>query len=294
MQPQMEQIRARCREVFARAHQLYPHLNFDHVNIRFDLKGRAAGQAMRVRNQYTVRFNQDMLTREAFDHMLNDTVPHEIAHIVCFMDPRLGNNHDSRWAAVCRALGGTGERCHSEEVIYGRGRTYEYITDRGHRVRIGDRHHTYLQTGRPLQFKQGKGTITRHSSYSIVGEAGRTLAVPIQVQGCNNEVAPAGKTTRIQLTGTAEELLNQLDIADTRPAQPAPATPVIAPVVRAAAGESKAAVSRRIMLSGYQSDRTYEEIIAAMIAANGYDRQLARATFKANQAKVGIPVGWGQ
>ena len=54
-------------------------------------------------------------------------------------------------------------------------------------------------------------------------------------------------------------------------------------------GESKAAISRRIMLSGFKGGKSYEEIIAAMQAANGYDRQLARGTFKANAHKVGIP-----
>lgn len=57
----------------------------------------------------------------------------------------------------------------------------------------------------------------------------------------------------------------------------------------AAPGESKAATSRRIMLAGYRAGQSYETIISAMIAANGYDRQLARGTFKANAPKIGIP-----
>jgi hypothetical protein len=72
-----------------------------------------------------------------------------------------------------------------------------------------------------------------------------------------------------------------------------PARPVVAPVVqpvqRVTTGESKAAVSRRIMLSGHQAGQSYEQIIQAMMFANGYDRQLARATYKANAAKVGVP-----
>ena len=69
-----------------------------------------------------------------------------------------------------------------------------------------------------------------------------------------------------------------------------PAPPVLRPVpVQAAPGESKASISRRIMLSGFRAGHSYETIIAAMQAANGYDRQLARGTFKANAPKIGIP-----
>jgi hypothetical protein len=60
----------------------------------------------------------------------------------------------------------------------------------------------------------------------------------------------------------------------------------------AAPGESKAAISRRIMLSGFRAGHSYETIINAMIAANGYDRQLARGTFKANAPKIGIPASF--
>jgi hypothetical protein len=56
-----------------------------------------------------------------------------------------------------------------------------------------------------------------------------------------------------------------------------------------AAGASKASISRSIMLSGHTRNMPYEDVITAMMAACGYDRQLARATYKANCSKVGIP-----
>jgi hypothetical protein len=44
------------------------------------------------------------------------------------------------------------------------------------------------------------------------------------------------------------------------------------------------------MLAGYQRGDSYEVVIRAMMAVNGYSRQLARATYLANAAKVGVPV----
>lgn len=302
MQDQIRQIQERCKVAFAKAKELYG-LDLSNVGIRFDLKGRAAGMAcmrgVRGAPHFYMRFNRDMLTREAFEHQLNNTVPHEVAHIVCFMNPKLGRNHDSGWERVCIALGGTGLTRHQEEVVMGKGTTYEYTTDRGHKVRIGDRHHRKVQAGNPLIFRKGKGAINQFCSYSIVGMNGRTLANPIVRQApnapANIEAAVRSEQPNAEEMARRAALVEQMKKAQSmlKPVQrPAPVlTPAVA-ARPAATGESKAAISRRIMLAGYNSRKGYETIIAEMIAANGYDRQLARATFKANAPKVGIPASF--
>lgn len=279
-----EQVLAKCKEVVAIAQRLYG-VDMSRVRISFDLKGKAAGKAHglkyrdAVMSNYVVKFNTDMLSREAFDHVLNSTVPHEYAHILCFINPDLGKNHDAGWERICRALGGTGRTRHAEEVVYGKGITYEYTSDNGHTIRVGDKHHRSIQMGSIIRTRHGKGNLRLGCAYSIVGHQGRTLAAPI-----------------VKSTGTA---LPALPAA--RPAFVpvlAPRAPTLAPVVQRvqvtapAAGESKASISRRIMQAGYRRGDHYETIIAAMIAANGYDRQLARGTFKANYAKVGIPASF--
>ena len=94
------------------------------VDIRFDLKGRAAGMAGGTRsfmqagatNLY-VRFNVDhmRLGGQSWEHLLNDTVPHELGHSYCQAFPQLGRNHDAGWKRVCVALGGNGSRCYKQE-----------------------------------------------------------------------------------------------------------------------------------------------------------------------------------
>ena len=266
-----QQIIDKCKEVYETATRLYG-VDMSRVTIHFDLKGRAAGMACRRGAQHYMRFNRDMLTREAFEHVINDTVPHEIAHIVCFMKPQYGRNHDAGWARVCRALGGNGERTHKEEVVYGKGTTYEYITDRGHKVRMGDRHHAIVQAGRKLSYKKGLGTVTKECQYSIVGVQGRTLAAPRTI------VPPTAATP-------APAPMVRVVTTQPIPVRPAPVTQ--APHFRE--GASKAAISRSIMLAGHTRGQTYEQIISAMMLANGYDRQLARATYKANYEKAGVP-----
>lgn len=268
-----QQIIDKCKEVFAKAKELYG-LDMSQVSIRFDLRGRAAGMACHHGGQYYMRFNRDMLTREAFDHVLNSTVSHEIAHVCCFMNPKLGDNHNSGWQRVCVSLGGKPDRCHTEAVVYGKGTTYEYTTDRGIKVRMGDRHHEAVQRGVPLTYKRGKGTVTKQCTYSIVGVRGRTLANPVV-----KVAAPSVPTVNPLVTAARGSYT--IGVAAPAPRTPAPAF---------AAGASKASIARAIMLAGHTRGETYENVITAIMRATGHDRQLARATYKANMSKVGITV----
>ena len=296
MQTPQQQVIQKCNEVFAKAKELYG-VDLSVVRVGFNLKGRVAGwAAMKGRIggpvAYSVRFNYDMLARGCEDtlkDMLEDTVPHELAHIVCFMKPALGKNHDEGWKRVCEALGGTRARTHKLEVVFGKGTTYEYTTDAGHKVRLNERRHTYIQGGGVLTYRKNMGRVMKGCAYSIVGHQGRTLQAPIVKQAETVLPADAFKVNRITLVGTGSELLQKL-FPPTAPVVLRTPTKIVptAPV----AGESKAAVSRRLMLSGFKGGKSYESIIAEMMAANGYDRQLARGTFKANAPKVGIPTSF--
>ena len=266
--PQVQML-AKCKEIFRKAETLYG-VDLSHCSIRFDLKGRVGGMACRRGAQMYMRFNYDMMTRE-LGEMLNVVAPHEIAHIVCFLKPQLGNNHNHGWASVCRALGGSGDRTHDMDVVYGKGTTYEYTTDRGHKVRLNERRHAHIQSGRSLTYRKGMGQVTKQCAYCIVGVRGRTLAEPIVKTPTPTKEAPVA--TFVPPAPTF--YIGAPEVIKPR---------VIAPV----AGESKAAISRKIMLVGHAAGQSYETIIAAMIAANGYSRQLARATYLANAPKVGI------
>lgn len=279
---QMQQVIDKCKAVYAIALTEYG-VDMTQVRISFDLRGRAAGKAGGKRysdpvmSNYYMKFNRDMLTREAFDHVLNETVPHEIAHIICFAKPQLGKNHDAGWEKVCIKLGGTGNRTHKEEVVYGNGITYEYTTTRGHQVRLSERKHRAVQQGTVLNYRRGLGTVNNTCAHAVVGVRGRSLAEPVRKVEAKLPVNhPA-----------------VIDAARREPVAPAPLPrPVLLPVpnVAIAAGASKASVARSIMLSGHRAGHPYETIISAIMAATGHDRQLARATYKANAPKVGIPL----
>jgi predicted SprT family Zn-dependent metalloprotease len=271
-----DKVKAKCEEVYAKALATYG-IDLRQVRISFNLKGKCAGRAGApaygaLAKECYVKLNRDMLLREAADHIIDFTIPHEFAHVICYMRPELGENHNAGWRAVCIALGGNGERTHNEEVVFGKGITYEYTTTTGHKVRVSQKIHNNIQRGTAYRYRNGQGTVNTNCAHQVVGYQGRTLAEPIRQVEAKTPVVDTNKTSPA-ITYAVKA-----------------AQPVIAPPV---AGQSKASISRAIMHAGYLDGKTYEEIIAAMIAANGYNRQLARATFKANAHNVGIPRNWG-
>ena len=83
--------------------------NLETPEIRFDLRGRAAGQFCVRRNCLQLRFNA-FLFAKYFDENLAQTVPHEVAHFLVyalFMQP--GNRrvlpHGREWRQMMRLLG---------------------------------------------------------------------------------------------------------------------------------------------------------------------------------------------
>lgn len=92
-------------------------LDMSKVDIRLDIRGATtAGQAVLTNDgQYILRFHPDAVANH-YDRMVNEVIPHEVAHIVCMMRPELGCNHDYGWKQVCKTLGGTSERCHDMQL----------------------------------------------------------------------------------------------------------------------------------------------------------------------------------
>ena len=96
------------------------------VRIRFDLRGRTAGQACWKReggglshsplklSNLQLRYNVQFLHTD-FDDMLNNTVDHEIAHLVD-VTRRVKSDHSYIWARIMREMGADPSRCHDYDM----------------------------------------------------------------------------------------------------------------------------------------------------------------------------------
>ena len=192
MQAQIEQIKAKVQECIRTAESKFG-ITMPRVDVRFDLTGRAAGMAGMRYGQFYLRFNVNhiRLGGKTWEHLLNDTVPHEVAHTVCQAFPKFGRNHDAGWKRVCIALGGNGSRCYGENdapEAVAQQRPWVYITTTGHEVRVTKVIHNKIQAGAGYVMRGGKGKINRECQYSyMTAPAQKAAAKPVVV----NTPAPA-------------------------------------------------------------------------------------------------------
>ncbi|RJS94463.1 SprT-like domain-containing protein [Salinisphaera sp. Q1T1-3] len=83
--------------------------------VRFDLRGRAAGQAVFARRSRRchVRINADLLASHPRE-MLDETVPHEIAHVVVYrLYGTRAKPHGREWQSLMQAFGVDASPCHA-------------------------------------------------------------------------------------------------------------------------------------------------------------------------------------
>ena len=253
MQERYEAIRNRTQEVLALAQRLYG-VDIE-PTVSFNLTGRVAGWAgckhCAGRRVYTLRYNQQMIAGNHFEDIRDETVPHEIAHVVCYARPELGRRHDAGWRRVCLALGGNGKTRHDYDVVLAGG--WDYITDVGNKVTIGARHHARVQAGEVLRFRKGRGSISRTSPHARSGQ-------PIQMPGAVPvQRPPASPATRVAVPAPT-------------PVQPAQNG------VAASFADRVRAVIREARVAG----RTPEWVVQHAITVLGMKDSSARNCVKAN------------
>jgi len=138
-------------------------IKMNKTEIRFDLRGKTAGQVRYVDGRVClIRYNRSLLARHPEDFLAR-TVPHETAHVVTFglFGPRV-QPHGREWQEIMTLFGAPPERCHSYDVegLQTRRlrryqyrcacRTHQLTSIRHNRVKSGQVYHC-RQCGGPLE-----------------------------------------------------------------------------------------------------------------------------------------------
>jgi SprT protein len=258
-------IREKTHAVLDLARQLYGVDIQPHVS--FNLRGRAAGIAScrmcRITHRasdFKVRYNPHFIQGEHFQDMLDNTVPHEIAHLVTYMRPDLGRKHDAGWRRICLALGGNGLRCHAYDVPVTNGFTYRASC--GTLITVSKVIHNKIQMGQSRRLKKTGGRVDRFSAWAPHGEP-----VP--------EIP--------QVRKIAEVVWPQPRAAAPPVQQPQPR----ARAVKAASGELTWAEKVRRLIREQKSRGISQETVISLAVMNlGMTRERARSCVKAHWDKV--------
>lgn len=119
-QEQKNMVETAVLDCIMMARKKFPASNIPFPEIRYDLIGKAAGQAVwrRYGNPiHTIRINP-ILLNENQQHIVEQTVPHEMAHVVVNqiwkVEQRMDvGGHGREWKHVMRVFGLVPERCHN-------------------------------------------------------------------------------------------------------------------------------------------------------------------------------------
>lgn len=280
MQTRAERMKAVEDKIAAVKALVLQKYNTDLSNlvVRYDLKGRTAGWAIGGR---TIRLNTTAIFGDEahFRDMINDTIPHEIAHIVCHRNPSLGNKHDAGWANVCRALGGTGKRTHDMTTIeFARGRTYIYTSTGGKEYGVSERRHRSIQMGGVARFRKASwGVIDQHCAY-VVKFNGRVVSTH----------AAKPRATKSTITSLFGGLFGAQTVQVPVPAVSSFAAQVTAPVTTKPAANtgSFAEQVRALIRTAKAAGRDQEYVYRQAIDTLGMKATSARNCVKHNWDRV--------
>lgn len=121
----------------------------DNIKIDYNVKGKTAGIASFniPDNIYTLKFNRDAILNN-YDYMLNETIPHEVAHLAQWIKPNTRiKNHNKAWKRLCIMLGGKGNTYHKMS-LKGERKTKKYIYEvKGFKFEIGAIRHRKILNG---------------------------------------------------------------------------------------------------------------------------------------------------
>lgn len=220
-------VKAKLREAFDIYGITVP---VEAVRVRCDVRGQVAGWASeKPRGSgmvYGLRFNHEAILKHN-EEMTNDTIPHEVAHIVCYIKPQLGRNHDAGWKAVCRRLGGDDSRTHDMVLTPAKivpSRRQKYNLPDGRVCEVGPKHHKMIQGGCTTIFMRNPKTFLRAEMWEHYGDLDKMVAVqprPRLIPGLNiikasipDVPAGASKRERAQAIYMKNRHLERKDMID--------------------------------------------------------------------------------
>jgi predicted SprT family Zn-dependent metalloprotease len=168
-------VNAKLLECIQKAKARY-NRDFEMPMVIYRQMGRKAGLALQRSN--IIELNSDFFHNGNLEDMINETAPHEFAHIITYLV--YGSNtffnkrnkpHGYEWKSVMRCLGLNPERCHNyslEGVKIKGGANHEYTCKCGKSFHLSNIIHKRIQAGQHRICKVCKSKIFLKNSIPVI------------------------------------------------------------------------------------------------------------------------------
>ena len=273
----------RVQELINLANEKY-NLAIPQPDVSFNVTGyRVAGYARRVGPMYFVNLNAEACEKYP-EEMLNETIPHEVAHIVCFFNPALGKNHDGGWKRVCRALGGTGSRTHSMQLTPAKTIRKWLYRDSCGTVRevTTTRHNKMRKLGAMYRYRDNGGIINASCLIQTnPTQEVKTMNTQQVVQEQTETQVEVEVETQVEVESQVETQVEAE--AETQTEAEVPVTKGVRTQARyrkASGRPSKAELTRQVIAE--MRDASKSDIFTAIQERVGFTRAMARHYYYAN------------
>jgi|SRR6185312_3104305 len=159
-------ITTRVNEVVALAEKLYGEI----PKVNLSLFNHARHHALAsVHDDYLlVQFSEESINKY-FDDLLNDIIPHEIAHLIAIYFYK-NRSHNKQWKEICLALGGDG-RAVTHNVLTPKRlhRYHKYQLDSDETIWLSTMKHRQIQNGILFMTEKTREHIKREHFTGISG-----------------------------------------------------------------------------------------------------------------------------
>ena len=154
------------------------NLKLSDVPVVLTNANRAAGSLRSQENKGmdNLRFNLEFNTKvmDMDWEEMEDTIPHEIAHLVDKVVHGKSSNHGPRWQRIAKRLGSTAKRTHSVKIAASRRqRRFCYVATCGTEIELTTVMHNKVQRGSVRVLRSTRGRI---NAQCYIGEAGKANA----------------------------------------------------------------------------------------------------------------------
>jgi SprT protein len=152
-------INQRIAQVVTLAETLFS-VDLSNMETRINMRGTSMGQASLADDGIPVMRLSIEGCNKNLEDILSDTIPHEVAHLVCFIK-NIDNGHGANWKAVARALGSLGETTH-KHTLKSATKMFHYANASGGTVDFTIIRHNKLQKGKVESYSGEAGVFTKH------------------------------------------------------------------------------------------------------------------------------------